>query len=169
MRHDGRRRFTAIPPLVAAAAIAVTVCGGPAGTLVADDAQARSAVARTARVLSLDENGSLHLTSKHGFTLNEQGLATGTVKGTIDVRLTIASSSRVTAELEIYPSGGSITARGSAAYHEQSANAHFAGSIAIEHGTGSYTHAQGSGLSFSGTIERSNDAITVHVAGRAVD
>ena len=32
-------------------------------------------------------------------------------------------------------------------------------------GTGKYAHAHGSGLSFSGTIERSNDAVTVHVNG----
>lgn len=126
-------------------------------------------VARAAKTLSLDETGDLRLTSKHGFTLNEQGRASGTVAGTIYVHLTIVSSSRVTVELSIYPSGGSITAHGSASYRKESTQARFAGSMSIERGTGSYAHAQGSGLSFSGTIARANDAITVHVAGRAVD
>jgi hypothetical protein len=120
-------------------------------------------------VLSLNENASLHLTSKNGFTLNEQGFASGTVKGDIYVHLSIVSSSRVTAELSIYPSGGSITADGSASYHKEPTDARFLGSMSIERGTGSYARAHGSGLSFSGTIQRSNDAITVHVAGRAVD
>lgn len=130
---------------------------------------ARAAVASGARAFSLNENGNLHLTSKQGFTLNEQGLASGTVKGTIYVHLSIVSSSRVTAELNIYPSGGSITADGSASYRRERANARFSGSMSIERGTGSYAHARGAGLSFSGTIQRSNDAVTVHVAGKAVD
>jgi hypothetical protein len=139
------------------------------GTFAPSVSQARAAVANGARTFSLNENGDLHLTSKQGFTLNERGIASGTVKGTIYVHLTIVSSSRVTAELSIYPGGGSITARGSAGYHRESTSAHFSGSMSIERGTGSYAHARASGLSFSGTIQRSNDAVTVHVAGRAVD
>jgi hypothetical protein len=139
------------------------------GTLTPSASQAHTAVAIGARSLSLNENGGLHLTSKHGFTLNEQGLASGTVKGTIYVHLSIVSSSRVTAELNIYPDGGSITAKGSASYRKESTLARFSGSMSIERGTGSYAHARGSGLSFSGTIQRSNDAVTVHVAGNAVD
>jgi hypothetical protein len=168
MRNNSRRTHRFIHLL--AVAVIVSLAAGLAFVmLVQRAAQAGAAVASSARVLSLDENGSLHLTSKHGFTLNEQGLASGTVKGTIYVHLTIVSSRRVTAELSIYPSGGSITARGSASYQKERTNARFAGSMSIERGSGSYAHAQGSGLSFSGTIARSNDAVTVHVAGRAVD
>jgi hypothetical protein len=125
--------------------------------------------AGAARSFSLNETGRLHLTSKHGFTLNEQGAASGTVKGTIYVHLTIVSSSHVTAQVDIYPSGGSITGYGSASYHRGSSSAAFDGSMSISDGSGSYDHAHGSGLSFSGTIQRSNDAITVHVSGSATD
>jgi hypothetical protein len=168
MRNDSRRT----PSLTCLLAVAVTVSLAASwafGTLVPSASQARAAVASGARVLSLNENGSLHLTSKHGFTLNEQGRASGTVKGTIYVHLSIVSSSRVTAELSIYPSGGSITAHGSASYHKERTSARFSGSMSIERGTGSYAHARGSGLSFSGAIKRSNDAVTVHVAGKALD
>jgi hypothetical protein len=168
MRNDSRRTRGLIRLLAVAATVSLAASWA-SGTLALSASQARAAVASGARVLFLDENGSLHLTSKHGFTLNEQGLASGTVRGTIYVHLTIVSSRRVTAELSIYPSGGSITAQGSASYHKERTNARFAGSMAIERGTGSYAHAQGSGLSFSGAIQRSNDAVTVHVAGRAVD
>ncbi len=155
--------------LLLVAASVLLAASWASGTLALSVPQARAAVASGARVLSLNENGSLHLTSKSGFTLNEQGLASGTVKGRIDVHLTIVSSSRVTAELNIYPSGGSITAHGSGSYHEERSSARFSGSMSIERGTGSYAHARGSGLSFSGDIQRSNDAVTVHVAGEAVD
>ncbi len=168
MRNDSRRTRSLIRLLAVTATVSLAASLA-SGTLALSTSQARAAVASDARVLSLDENGSLHLTSKNGFTLNEQGLASGTVRGKIYVHLSIVSSSRVTAELNIYPSGGSITARGSASYHKERTRAIFSGSISIERGTGSYAHARGSGLSFSGTIARSNDAVTVHVAGHAVD
>jgi hypothetical protein len=118
---------------------------------------------------SLDESGNLHLTSKRGFTLNEQGTASGTVTGTIYVHLRILSTTRVSAEIGIYPRGGSISGHGTAGYHREGASAHFSGSLSIDRGTGSYNHAQGSGLSFTGTIQRSSDAVTVHVNGRVSD
>lgn len=121
--------------------------------------------ARTARTFSLNESGRLHLTSKHGFTLNEQGSASGTVTGTIYVRLQIVSTSHVSAEVSIAPRGGSIAGVASASYHRGSSTASFSGSLSITRGAGSYDHAHGSGLSFSGTIQRSDDAIDVHVGG----
>jgi len=169
MRHDNSRPTGRPIRLLATTATVSLLASGACVALAPSTSQAHAATATVAKVLSLNENGDLHLTSKHGFTLNEQGRASGTVGGTIYVHLSIVSSSRVTAELSIYPSGGSITAHGSASYHKESTQARFSGSMSIERGTGSYAHAQGSGLSFSGTIARSNDAITVHVAGRAVD
>jgi hypothetical protein len=38
--------------------------------------------------------------------------------------------------------------------------------MSIARGTGRYSHAHGSALSFTGTIQRSNDAVTVRVNGR---
>jgi hypothetical protein len=132
-------------------------------------AAGRSPAGLAARMVALNETGRLHLTSKHGFTLNEQGTASGTATGTIYVHLTIASTSRVTAEVNIYPHGGSISGHGIAAYVRGSTSASFSGAMSIDHGSGIYAHARGSGLSFGGTIERSNDAITVHVSGRVRD
>jgi hypothetical protein len=117
----------------------------------------------------MNENGSLQLTSRHGFTLNERGHASGTVAGTIYVHLKIVSSKRVTAEINIYPKGGSISCYGSASYRREGATGYFSGSLSINRGTGSYSRARGTGLSFSGTIKRSNYAITVHVHGDVID
>jgi hypothetical protein len=131
--------------------------------------QAAESPAHAARTFSLNESGNLHLTSKRGFTLNEQGTASGTVAGPIYVHLRIVSTTRVTAEVSIYPRGGSISGNGTAGYRREGATAHFSGSLSINRGTGSYNHANGSGLSFSGTIQRSNDAVTVRVSGKVSD
>lgn len=125
--------------------------------------------AHASKTVSLRESGDLHLTSRHGFTLNEQGTGTGTISGTIYVHLKIVSTKEVTAEMNIYLKGGSITGEASAAYRREGAIGHFAGSLSIVRGTGSYANAHGSGLSFSGTIQRSNYAVTVHVSGAVSD
>ncbi len=138
-------------------------------TFTADSA-AGAATARTARTYSLSETGHLHRTSGRGITinqdLNEQGSASGTISGTIYIHLRVVSTNRVTAEVNIYPSGGSITGSASASYRSAGAVATFAGTMTIERGTGSYAHASGSGLAFTGTIQRINDAAVVHVTGR---
>jgi len=125
--------------------------------------------ARPARTFSLDENGDLQLTSKQGFTLNERGSASGTITGEIYVHLSIVSTSRVKAEVSIYPRHGSITGYAMASYAKGATKANFSGSISISRGSGSYGHVHGSGLSFSGTIARSNDAVTVHLSGQVSD
>ena len=157
--------------LTASGACACSRCGALA-PLSAGERAPSTPRARTcgARTISLNETGHLHLTSKHGFTLNEQGSATGTVAGTIYVHLTAVSSTRVTAEVNIYPHGGSFSGNGNASYHRASTRRSFSGSMSIDRGTGSYAHVHGSGLSFSGTIaESSDDAITVHVSGQVSD
>ncbi len=80
--------------------------GAGAGVVIAHAARPLTVAART---ISLYESAHMRLTSKHGFTLNEQGSASGTTVGTIYLHLTIASINRVTAEVNIYPRGGSIT------------------------------------------------------------
>jgi hypothetical protein len=140
------------------------------GSLGAGASLAQHAAAGTARTITLDELGHLHLTSKHNFTLNEVGTATGTATGTIYVHLTAVSTSLVKAEISIDPHGGSLTGSGSASYRRSGSVAEFSGSMSIDSGTGSYAHVHGSGLSFSGTIAESDrDAITVHVSGRVSD
>ncbi|HEX5852321.1 MAG TPA: autotransporter, partial [Solirubrobacteraceae bacterium] len=123
-------------------------------------------VAHAARTFTLNERGRLHLTSHRGFTLNEKGTATGTIAGSIYIHLHVVSTNRVTAEVSIYPKGGSLTGRASASYHPAGSVASFSGTMSIVGGSGRYAHAHGSGLSFSGTIQRTNDAVTVRVSGR---
>jgi hypothetical protein len=135
----------------------------------AQTTRASTPQAKSAQTVSLSETGNLHLTSKRGFTLNEQGSATGTLSGTIHVRLTIVSSSRVKAEVNIARNGGSISGTATASYHRSNGSASFSGSLSVSGGTGSYAHAHGSGLSFGGTIQNSNDAIAVRLGGSISD
>jgi hypothetical protein len=128
-------------------------------------ATARPATAVAARTVTLNETGHLRLTSSKGLTLNEKGTASGTIRGSIYIHLNVSSSNRVTAEVSIYPKGGSLSGRGSASYHVSGANALFNGTLAISRGSGSYAHAHATGLRFTGTIQRKTDAVTVHVSG----
>jgi hypothetical protein len=132
---------------------------------VAAAAQAGGTHARTARTISLNESGHLHLTSKHGFTLNEMGSASGTIDGTIYLHLNVVDLNRVTAEVNIYPNGGSVTGDAKASYQVAGATASFSGTMSISRGTGSYNGAHASNLRFSGTVARSNDAVNVHLSG----
>ncbi len=123
-------------------------------------------IAKASGVVNLSETGNLRLTSHHGFTLNEKGTAAGTIHGTIYIHLNVVSTNRVTAEVNIYPSGSSITGTAAASYRPSGAVATFKGTMNVVRGTGRYSHARGSDLSFTGTVQRSNDAVTVQVHGR---
>lgn len=126
---------------------------------------ASGATAVAARTIALNETGRLHLTSHHGFKLNEQGTASGTIRGSIYIHLNVTSTKRVTAQVSIYPRNGSLTGYGTASYRSNGGQATFSGTLSISRGTGSYAHAHASSLRFSGTIQRSNDATTVRLSG----
>lgn len=136
------------------------------GVLLLGAGGSHAAGARAASTITLNDSARLHLTSHHGFTLNEQGVASGTIAGTIYIHLNVVSTNRVTAEINLYPKGGSITGIASASYRPAGAVASFDGTMTVRRGTGRYSGARGSGLSFTGTVQRSNDAVTVRVSGR---
>jgi hypothetical protein len=162
---DGARRAAPAAAALATgvlASLGALVLAGSAGAASPRDPTVRAHAART---VSLRESGHLHLTSKHGFTLNEEGSASGTIRGTIFIHLHISSNSGVTAEVNIYPSGGSLTGRGSASYRVNGSYASFSGSLSIARGTGTYGRARASGLQFSGKIRRRNDAVSVQLSG----
>jgi hypothetical protein len=149
------------------AALATLALGGGADAVIASPPPHLTGRARAARTIQLNETGHLRETSRHNFTLNEEGSASGTAPGTIYVHLTTVSTSRVTAEINIYPHGGSLSGSGAGGYRRAGSVIDFYGTMSIERGSGSYAGVHGSRLSFSGTIsEASHDPITVHVNGR---
>ncbi len=166
---DTSRRSIRARAALAAGMMSAGVLTGVAtlGTGISSAARSiGSPPAHAARTITLNESGQLHRTSHSGLKLNEQGSASGTIKGTIYIHLDVVSPNRVTAEVSIYPSGGSLTGTGSADYRVNGGTASFTGTMSIDRGTGSYAGAHGSGLSFSGTIQRLSGAVTVHLSGK---
>jgi hypothetical protein len=158
MMRSLAHRSLAIGGTLAAAAGVLALAVGATG--------ASGSTAVAARTISLNDTGNLHRTSSKGFNLYESGSATGSIAGTISLHLDVVSTNRVTATLTVYPkSGGSMSGSASGSYRNNGPTASFSGTLSINHGTGSYSHAHGSGLGFSGSIKRTNDAVTVRVSG----
>ena len=152
------RRSLAVGGTLAAAAGTLALAVGATG--------ASGSTAHAARTVSLNDTGNMHKTAKHGFNLYESGSASGSISGSISLHLDVISTNKVTAELTVYPRGGSLTGKASGSYRNNGGTASFSGTLSIIHGTGSYSGAHGSGISFSGTIQRSNDSMTVRVNGK---
>jgi hypothetical protein len=159
--NTSSRRILPTAVTVSVCLLALTLAWTSIATATANAPRARASM-----TLSLNETGHLHLTSHRGFTLNEQGLASGTISGTIYIHLHVVSTNRVTAEVNIYPHGGSLTGYAGASYRPSGGVATFNGTMSIARGSGRYSRAHGSGLSFTGTIQRTTDAVAVHVNGR---
>jgi hypothetical protein len=147
------------------AAGAIGLLAASVATLALSTGGASGTIARAAHTITLNESGRLHLTSHHTTHLNLQGTASGTIRGTIYIHLNVTSPSRVSAEVSIYPSSGSLTGLSTASYRANGGQATFSGTMSISRGSGRYAHAHASALRFSGTIQRSNDATTVRVSG----
>jgi hypothetical protein len=157
-RMPARSRISTAALALGALATAVAFGTSAAG--------AASPHAKAARTITLNDSASLHLQNKHGLVLKEAGKAKGTLPGTLYLQLDVTSTRSVTAQVQVYPKGGSISGNAKASYSVQGSSASFSGTLAITKGSGTYSKAKASALSFSGTIQRSNDAVTVHVSGK---
>jgi hypothetical protein len=134
--------------------------------LAAGSAGAAGPHAHAARTINISESGNLRFSNKHGSEVKEQGFAKGTLSGPIYLQLRVISTRTVTAQVQVYPSGGLLRGSASASYHNHGSYASFSGHMNITGGSKRYSKAHGNGLSFSGTINRSNSAVSVHVSGR---
>jgi hypothetical protein len=149
-------RSLAVAGTLAAAAGTLALAGAPG---------ASGSTATAARAITLNDTGHLRETSHKGFNLNFSGQATGSVAGTIYLHLRVISTNRFSAELSVYPHGSSMTGTASGSYRNNGATASFSGTLSISRGTGSYSGAHGSGISFSGAIQRANGSTSVRVNG----
>lgn len=123
--------------------------------------------ARAARRVSLTEIAHLKFTAEHGSALSERGQATGTYNAPVAVTLTIYPKS-VTADVTIYPSGGSISGVAHANYTVKGSTGYFGGSFTLSHGTGRFRHISeinGKPLGISGSINRISFAMEVKAHG----
>jgi hypothetical protein len=137
------------------------------GTGAVGAAGAASPHASAASTLNLNDTANLSLSNKKGFELKEAGSAKGSLAGKIYLQLKVESERTVTAKIQVYPSGGSLSATASGSYRvESSSTASFSGTLNITGGSGRYSKAKGSRLSFSGTVHRPGDAVSVRVSGK---
>jgi hypothetical protein len=157
-RTPARLRISSAALALGAIATAVAFGTGAAG--------AASPHAKAARSLNLNDSAKLHLSNHKGVVLKEQGTAKGSLGGPLYLQLKVTSTRSVTAQIQVYPNGGSISGNAKASYRVAGSTATFSGTLAITKGSGAYSKAKASALSFSGTIQRSNDAVTVHVSGK---
>jgi hypothetical protein len=159
-KRSSARRRTSSAVLALGALATATVAFGPGA------AGAASPHATAARTLNLNDSASLRLQNKHGLVLKEGGTAKGSLGGPLYLQLEVTSTRSVVAQIQVYPKGGSISGNAKASYHVSGSTATFSGTMSVTKGSGTYSKAKASALSFSGTIQRSNDAVTVHVSGK---
>jgi hypothetical protein len=157
-RAGARLRISSAALALGALATVAVLGGGVAG--------ASGPHATASRTLTLNDSASLHLQNKHGVELKEGGTAKGTLGGPLYLQLKVTSTRSVSAQVQVYPSGGSVSGSAKASYSVAGSTASFSGTLAITKGSGKYSKAKASALSFSGTIKRSNDAVTVRVSGK---
>ncbi len=120
--------------------------------------------ARAAHTLNVNDEAHLHLLNASGSTYIEQGQATGALPATITVNFNIGAT--ISGTFTIYPhSGGSIKGHGSAQLRSTGLYSSFGGTIAVNGGTGRYTHASGHG-DFYGTVNRRNNDIVIQTTGQ---
>lgn len=118
-----------------------------------------------AKSVNINDTGHLHLVSGKGFKLYESGNATGTLPAAVTLHILVTSTNKVSAEVKISPKGGSMNGKGSGAFSVNGKTASFSGTLDVSGGSGTYSKAKGN-LKFSGTIERQNDEVIVHVNGK---
>lgn len=158
-RTSARLRATIAALAVLALALAAAVGTGAAG--------AAGPSAKAATSFNLSDSANLSLNNHKGVELKESGTAKGNLPGKIYIQLRLASSRSVTAKIQVYPSRGSVAASASATYRVvTSSSASFAGTMNITGGSGRYAKAKGSHLSFTGTVHRPSDSVSVHVSGK---
>jgi hypothetical protein len=162
-KRSARRRLSARAQ-VSTAALALGALASVAA--IGTGAAGAAPSAHASRTLDLNDSANLNLSNKKGFELKEAGKASGSLSGTIYLQLKVSSERSVTAKIQVYPSGGTLDASASGTYRVQSSStATFSGSLNITGGSGRYSKAKGSGLSFSGTVHRPGDSVSVRVSG----
>jgi hypothetical protein len=154
------------PPVRRRQALRAALAACVAGAGLVGVAASHAATGRAAHVVSVKDEGHLHLVSSSGSNLVEEGPVTGTIPGKVRVSFNIGPT--VYASFTIYVrGGGSISGNGHGSLHSTSAYSTFGGSLSVSHGTGRYAHAHGTGGLYGAINRRSSTyPMTVQTTGK---
>jgi hypothetical protein len=158
----------AAPPLVLGLGGSLLAIGALDVALTsARDAATREPIARAAKMVSVRDKSELHLVRADGETLMEEGSATGTLPGTVKIRLNIdAAGGTARASFTLYLHDGTLSGQSSGrANGGHGGWESFNGTMRLTHGTRRYAHASGSGNMY-GAIFRRTDKLIVQEYGR---
>jgi len=122
----------------------------------------RAGRAHSAHVLNATDTAHLHYVKSSGSLLIDEGKATGTLPGSMRVRLDLGTT--FTGSFTIYASGGSIDGHGTATPHGSGTYESFSGTLTVTGGSGRYAHAHGHGGLY-GTFDRDNYALVIKTTG----
>ena len=132
-------------------ALALALCVALGGANLARGASLRAA-----------DTAKLHYVGAIGEQVSETGSASGTLPGSIRVRMIFAST--FSGSFAIYTHGGRIDGHGKARPHGEGVYESFAGTIVVTGGTGRYRRARGTAHLY-GTFDRENYALRIQTTG----
>jgi hypothetical protein len=153
------RRLSAYTAILFGAIPAMSALGAMGAASKSPDAMA-------ARSTSISDKSTLHRVKTIGSTLIEEGNAEGTLKGRVRISLDLEEAGSATSHFVMYLQGGDLLghANGKATTPKGYWQS-FGGNMWIDHGTGRYAHASGSGKMY-GALNRRTYVLIVQVAGR---
>lgn len=161
MGIDLSRRRTSTRVMLASV-LALSAAGGATAAAAQQSApRARTASSET----SLSESLSGTRFGPPGHSFVEKGQVTGTLAGSMTAHVETIASNNGQATLTLYLSKGTLSGRAPTHGHVVGPTAYFEGSMTITGGSGSYAHASGSGLRFSGTLDRQNFRVKAQLHG----
>jgi hypothetical protein len=124
-----------------------------------------SAIPALARTVTVSSSGTLKFSKTHGSLIEAGGSISGTPAGSLSVRISFNSNSRMTATFSGSLHGGKLSGRVSGEYYPSGSTTIYEGSATVSRGSGSYAHARAVGVHVSGTVNRSRRIVTIRLAG----
>jgi hypothetical protein len=118
-----------------------------------------------ARTVTVSSSGTLKFTKTHGSLIEATGSISGTLAGSLSVRISFNSNSRMTATFSGSLHGGKLSGRVGGEYYPSGRTTIYEGSATVSSGSGSYAHARAVGVHVSGTVNRSQRIVTIRLSG----
>jgi hypothetical protein len=146
--------------------LTVAVGVGVSHAMGGRSARARTNGAIAAGAISLHENASLRLIKNDVSVHEATGQVSGTLHGTLSLRIVVESAERMSASFYGSSHVASLSGKGISSYRVSGSVLSFKGTVAISHGTGSFAHASGSGVHIEGSMNRLRGTITMTINGR---